>query len=377
MTVSTKDQGFSMLRMTIKGVLLFIAINLLFAIIKPLPSIAKVSGYNSIFPGRVRLPYGEKPEQAYNFSLYSLEAMFASHEVAGDDKSDGEYRIILVGDSSVWGYLLKPEETLAAYINDAGIQLDGGRSVRAYNLGYPTISLAKDLLILNSALEYNPDLIIWNMTLDSFPQDKQIDSPIVQNNPGIMKSLFDQLSLDLNDEDPRFRIPSFWQSTLTGQRRSLADIFRLQLYGVSWAATVVDQYYPDSFDPPQEDLEAEPSFYGLQPPRLNPDDLSFDILEAGVRLAKDVPIIFINEPIFISHGQNSDVRYNFFYPRWAYDQYRQLLTEKCNINQWQCLDVWDLVPPQEFTNSAIHMTPAGTRQLATEMIKAIQSIDKP
>ncbi|MCZ7670394.1 MAG: hypothetical protein M5U34_26160 [Chloroflexi bacterium] len=44
-------------------------------------------------------------------------------------------------------------------------------------------------------------------------------------------------------------------------------------------------------------------------------------------MAGDVPVLLINEPMFISSGRNSDLRYNAFYPRWAYDQYREMLGE--------------------------------------------------
>jgi hypothetical protein len=102
-----------------------------------------------------------------------------------------------------------------------------------------------------------------------------------------------------------------------------------------------------------------------------------DILSAGNPMLNGKPIINVNEPIYISHGENSDIRYNFFYPRWAYDQYRQLFHESCIQNGWNCLDVWNLVSPNEFTNSAIHMTPLGTQQLARQVEAAIQSLQKP
>ncbi len=44
-------------------------------------------------------------------------------------------------------------------------------------------------------------------------------------------------------------------------------------------------------------------------------------------MAGDVPVLIINEPMFISDGQNSDLRYNSFYPRWAYDQFHRLLND--------------------------------------------------
>jgi hypothetical protein len=367
----------SLKRVIIKGVLLFLLIDLLFAPLSPLPILGQISAYNVIYPGRMRLPYGENPDQAYNLSLFNLEAMFASHVLAARNKSLDEYRVLIIGDSSVWGYLLKPENTLSDYINAANLKVSDGRSVRAYNLGYPTLSLIKDLLILNYATRYQPDLIIWMVTLESFPVAKQLDSPIVQNNPSTVQDLIATYSLNLNLHDPRFVTPNLWDSTLVGERRALADILRLQLYGVMWSATGIDQYYPESYEPPQENLTLDETFHGLKPPYLNPADLSLDIISAGINMTGNIPILYVNEPIFISHGKNSDIRYNFFYPRWAYDQYRQLFAETCSAGRWHCLDEWDLVPPDEFTNSAIHMSPFGTQTLASELEHAILSITSP
>jgi hypothetical protein len=330
-----------------------------------------------IFPGRLRLPYGEKPDQAFNFSLYNLDAMFASHELAANEKPADEYRVLIIGDSSVWGYLLKPENTITAYINAANIQVGDDRIVHSYNLGYPTMSLAKDLLVLSYAMRNQPDLIIWLVTLESFPLDKQLDSPIVQNNPSRVQDLITTHSINLNPHDTRFEIPSFLELTLIGQRRALADLIRLQLYGVLWAATGVDQYYPDTYEPPQENFTMDETFHDLLPPDLDPHVLSMDVLSAGNAMANGVPILYVNEPIYISTGENSDIRYNFFYPRWAYDQYRMIFNEFCQQNEFQCVDLWNLVSSNEFTNSAIHMTPLGTQQLASQLESAIRSLQKP
>jgi hypothetical protein len=363
-------------RVILKGLLLFIMIDLLFVPLAPLPILGRISAYNHIFPGRVRLPYGELPDQAYNLSLYSLEAMFASHEITSP-KPINEYRVVLIGDSSVWGYLLKPENTLSSYINSTDLTLEDGRVVRAYNLGYPTLSLAKDLIILDYAMHYQPDLIVWLVTLESFPREKQLDSPIIQNNPSMIQKIISTYSLNLNPQDSRLITPHFWNSTLIGERRALADLFRLQLYGVMWAATGIDQYYPASYDPPQENLPPVETFNNMLPPVLSPDGLSLDILSAGSHMAGNVPVVYVNEPIYLSHGENSNIRYNFFYPHWAYDQYRQLLANTCQSQKWQCLDEWNLVPPEDFTNSAIHMTPAGTQMLALQIEKVIISLLSP
>jgi hypothetical protein len=374
MKASTAEtQRSYILRVLLKASLLFLAVTLLFGVVKPIPWLEKISVYNLVFPGRERLPFGEVPDKAYNLSLYQLDAMFEAHQVAAE-KAEDEYRILTIGDSSIWGFLLPPEQTVSAQLNRLGLTVPDGRRVQVYNLGYPTISLTKDLLMLSRAEAYQPDLVIWFVTLEAFPKTKQFESPIVQNNAATIRELIAAYELDLDAEDPRLVELSFWQNTLIGQRRALADLLRLQLYGMMWSATGIDQYYPKTYEPPQHDLQADLAFQSLQPPVLKADDLSLDMLEAGIQMIAPVPVMIVNEPIYLSDGENSNIRYNFFYPRWAYDDYRQILTAMCNDHGWQCLDTWNLIPPEDFTNSAIHYNADGAELLASEIAPAVQSI---
>jgi hypothetical protein len=75
-------------------------------------------------------------------------------------------------------------------------------------------------------------------------------------------------------------------------------------------------------------------------------------------------VLLINEPMFISNGQNSDLRYNSFSPRWAYDQYHDLLNDKAKENDWHTLDLWDSIAPDEFTDTPVHLTPLGMAKFA-------------
>ena len=355
----------------LKALALFLVANLLFALTDPFPLLGRISAYNHLFPGRLRLPYSDDPQNAYNLSLFNLDATFASHELAAGPKPAGEYRVFLIGDSSTWGFLLPPDQTLATYLNAAGYTLSDGRQVRVYNLGYPVMSLTKDLLILSRAMQYDPDLIVWPVTLESFPYDKQLYPPLLQHNPGPVRDLITGYQLHLNPDDPYLIKPSFWDRTIIGERRGLADLVRLQLYGSMWAATGIDQYIPVTYTPRQEDLSADLTFHNLQPPHLNRSDLAFDVLKAGVKMAGNTPVLIINEPMFVSRGKNSDIRYNFFYPRWAYDDYRRLLAEESSANGWHALDLWDSVDTTEFTNSAVHLTPKGTAQFADQVGQAV------
>jgi hypothetical protein len=123
-----------------------------------------------------------------------------------------------------------------------------------------------------------------------------------------------------------------------------------------------------------ENLPAEDGFQNLSPPYLRENDLAMDVLYAGIEASENVPIIFVNEPMFISEGENSDIRYNFYYPRWAYDQYRQIIAHHCKVNNWYCLDMWDSISPDEFTNSAVHLSVRGSAQLAKYLQEVIKQV---
>jgi len=141
------------------------------------------------------------------------------------------------------------------------------------------------------------------------------------------------------------------------------------MYGALWAATGIDQFYPESYERAQIDLEASDEFHQLTSLQ---NTLAMDVLDAGMTAAP-VPTILVNEPILISNGLNSDIRYNFFYPRWAYDEYRLLLNEYASERDLPYLDLWDLVPLNEFTNSGVHLTPIGEALLTDKIAEAIQS----
>lgn len=354
----------------LKGLALFLVLNLLLAAFPP-TGLGRLSLYNRVFPGRERFPFGENPAESYNLSLFDLDAMFASHEIADGPKPADEYRLFLVGDSSVWGTLLRPEETLAGQLDAAGLTVCG-RDVRVYNLGYPTISLTKDLMVLEYAMGYDPDLVIWLTTLEAFPTDKQLTSPIVANNPARVDDLIGRHALPFDPSGPALVRPGFWDRTLVGQRRNLADLLRLQIYGVMWAATGVDQAYPAAYEPAAVDLAADLSFHDLDLSTLDETSLNFAVLDAGHAAAGDVPLLLVNEPMLVSGGANSDLRYNFFYPRWAYDRYRALLNDYAARHGWSLLDLWDAIPDASYyTNSAIHLTPQGESILAARLADAI------
>ncbi|HLU08922.1 MAG TPA: SGNH/GDSL hydrolase family protein, partial [Oceanobacillus sp.] len=358
------------LRIVAKAAILFVTLNLLFAWLNPLEALGRLSLYNVILPGRERLPYGENPAESYNLSLYNIPAMFASH-VVSRPKAPDEFRVLLIGDSGTWGWLLENDDTLAAQINAANHDVNGKRVV-VYNLGYPIMALMKDVLLLDEAMQYQPDMIVWLVTLESFPREQQLFPPIVQNNAVRVWALIEAYHLNLDPNNPRLVTPSLWERTIVGQRRALADWLCLQVYGFSWAFTRIDQAIPEEYTLRSSDFEEDVSWQDYdEPTPLTTENLAFDVLTAGIARAGDLPILIVNEPTFISIGRNSDLRYNAFYPRWAYDAYRDLLAQQAEANGWNYLDLWDVIPPDEFTDTPVHLTAEGVRLLSEYVGNAI------
>lgn len=357
---------FKFLRnVVLKALVLFILFNCILMLLPDTNRGVQLSIYNSLVPGRERFPFGETPQQAYNFSLYDVDAMFASHQV-DSPKANETMRVFVFGDSSVWGTYLIPQETLTGQLNALSLTCKN-TPVQFYNLGYPTISVTKDLMLMQRSLAFEPDAAMWLTTLEAFPLDKQLASPLAANNPGLLQPIINYYDLPLTFEPKQ---DSFLDKSLFGKRREFADWIRLQLYGIMYTATGVDQIYPD-YTPAAWDLEADENYYQFEPPSLPKAEMLFQAIPAAQDILGDIPLYLVNEPIMISNGENSDVRYNFFYPRWAYDAYRTNLVEVAKSHNLPLFDAWDWVDARQFTNSAIHMNPTAEQTFAKKLAEQI------
>ena len=361
------NKKISIFRIVIKAVLLFLLLNFLFIFIRETPY-GSISLYNFVFPGRERLPFGASPGESFNLTLTNLDAMLASHKIAADQKLKNDFRIIVLGDSSIWGFLQKPENTLAGLL-EKGISSEcAGKNVEVFNLGYPSLSILKDLMILDKVKAFDPDLIIWFVTLESFPKNELLNTPLVKNNPLELNKIINKYDLDF----PLASI-NLLDYTLIGQKRNLADLIRLQFYGTLWAGSGIDQVSLDDYTPAKRNFEEDESYKNIRNRSILSSDLALEVVTKGISENPGTEFILINEPILISNGMNSDIRYNFYYPRWAYDQYRTIIGNVFKKYGIEYHDFWDLIPESEFTNSAIHLTDSGERLLAAETIPLINN----
>jgi hypothetical protein len=159
-----------------KAVALFAAANLLFALWPP--PVENLTLYNFIFSGRSRFAHGSAVTMREQ-SIHEFDAAFRAHEISME-KSPNELRVVLLGDSAVWGNLLETEKTLTGVLNKKRITC-GDKIIRFYNLGYPGPSALKDITILARTKQYHPDAFLWLVTLRTF--DAEQDHELISTNP--------------------------------------------------------------------------------------------------------------------------------------------------------------------------------------------------
>jgi hypothetical protein len=101
----------------------------------------------------------------------------------------------------------------------------------------------------------------------------------------------------------------------------------------------------------------------------------WELLHAGRQMAQEagVPLLIVNEPIYIGSGENAAVNYNSFYERTLYDRFRAALAKFVEQHSLPYLDLWNLLPPENFSNTALHYNAEGNRRVADEIMKGLLS----
>src|SRR5271157_135117 len=358
------------LRVICKAILLVILINFSYSWFDV--RLGRNSIYNWLVPGRLRFPYGDQinMETVHSVSVFEdFDAMFGSHIISGMPKPSSEYRVILVGDSSVWGFGVPASENLAAQINGLHLVTCDNRQVKAYDFGFPESSSLRDLLVVARSNQYDPDLIVSFVSPGSFLyQEKNPDWLAGHVNDLRAVASKYQLNVRLDPAIPA----SIWDGTIWAGRNTIKKVVLLQLSGLIWAGTSIDWY-----DSASQDVRIQlPRSLNLGTEYHSPKDksqllrdLGFDTIRVGTEEAGRSAFLVVNEPIQIYGGVNSDLRYDIAYPRWAYDAYRTALLNYMNQRGISYLDLWNTLSIDAFSSdSSVHLSQRGEKLIA-ELLK--------
>jgi hypothetical protein len=355
---------FSPRNVVIKALILYalFQIFLIFSSFDP----AVLNIYRSELLQRERFPFVTAPgaeDRALDVGI--LDVMFASH-VVSRPKQENEYRVIILGDSSIWGDPLPVSSTLAGQINRLNLTCKDKR-ITAYNLGYPLPSAIKDMMVLDKAMQYQPDLVIWGVTLYTLTSRMVEEHPLLETEPARLRILNSQYDF-VKQKDVPDSIYEEWLAVNFKLFRTL----RYQSYGLIQMATGADQIQQEN-QFTDLDLSSEVQYVDMSPPTLFKQEVNMELVNVFLEIAKDKPVLLVNEPILIVKDRpNSDLRYNSFYPRWAYDQYREYMNEAAEQYEWTYLDFWDSFASDSFANSPLHLNGEGQKKFADLLTPALQ-----
>jgi hypothetical protein len=349
-------------RLLAKGIAVFLIFEFAFYTLHPSPAWLNV--YNSPVLKRLRFPISTHAPEDNALDVENLDAMFASH-IVSEPKAENEYRVLVLGDSAVWGIDLTPEQTLPGQLDALGLKC-GNKDVRFYNLSFPRSSATKDLMILDKAMPTQPDEIVWLITWYTLMPKTRVDHVIIAQNPDEYTKLAQSYNFLPKDYQHADLITQD-----TDRSRTSFRVLRYQLYSLINIATGLDQIPgPPEVLPGQ--LSSDTTFEGMKPPKLNIANVSLDQVKDFEQIAGKVPVIVVNQPMqVLTNVPNSDLRYNDYYPRWVYDQYRLYMNEAAAQNHWNYLDLWNIFPTGYFTDTPLHLIPKGETELAKMTAPAI------
>jgi hypothetical protein len=358
------------LRVLAKAVILLLILNFVCLAVRfnPVATLTRFNTWWLVGHGRARLVY---PSDFQNGQL-PVEDILGAHEIAYTPKTDDEYRVILLGESGIAGWGLHDQDTLSAQLTARNIRINGKRLV-AYNLAYPSPSAARDVLILDGALRYRPDLVLWFIT-----------PAALDNSVGAVDT--NGVFFDLNREQLK-RITSAnnlidWYTT----RFPTEPPNNLPFVAIQGQDTLPvwlnSLFYP--FIVP--DLGLTTRRVGSEPlpeiPQYTIGRAGFDpmpnetwrFLDIGRTLAEQAGarLMLINEPMLIGSGLHSDVIYNREYQRAFYDAYRQKLIDYAAQNKFRLVDLWNVIPAASFTDTPLHSDPAGYAVLTDHLVKLLE-----
>ncbi len=354
-----------MIRVALKALILFALVNVVYAALDPLDALGRVSVYNWLVPGTERLTYNYhmlnlKRGNDVIAATNNIPALIASHSIA-KAKPPHEFSVVFLGDSGTRGGAVLNgilyTHTVTARLSELNIQLPNQKQIVAYNLAYPQPAIARDFLIIHELLQrgIKPDLIVWMITPNAALPER-LAHALVQNSSVAKQYGFTQAS------------PTFWETTFIAQRRALADIFRLQAFGFTWAAI----RYDGGPETPRYTLAQKPiELDSLTTEKLSSDALTLEIIDTAHQMVDGIPLLIINEPIYRVDDPNEPLIFSQVYRRDVYEHYQRVMQQYADDHGWHYVDLWDAIPPEHFTNSPLHYDAEGARILAERLADII------
>jgi hypothetical protein len=368
------------IRIVVKAVLMLVVFDAVQAALDLDRRLESLSLYRHFVPPLARL---DSMRDYPTPVMWRLDPLLDAHRI-GRAKRPDEFRVAVLGDSGTFGMFVPERKTVPGQMTRVGGSFRG-RKLVAYNLSYQTPNTLKDLLVEKHALRRKLDAIVWFVTLFDLARD----APPAEFRREIHLVIRVNAD-DLPELERKYGIDT-WETreieALRGpfDRSVLGDGGRYRDFAILLGRAFFDRLAGDD---PTESVRAPRPWVGSRPLPATP--LFFDRgpndppmpnarwknLEAGARMAKEarVPLLLVNDPLFLASGPNSEHEYNSYYGREIYDRYRRDLAAYCRRRGIDLLDLWNLLPPREFDDMPQHYTPAGSRRIAEAVVRRLEGM---
>jgi hypothetical protein len=314
---------------------------------------------------------------------WRLNVLLDAHEIA-QLKAPDEYRVVFLGDSSTFCLYCRAGEAIPKAVTDLGVTIDGKR-VRAYNLAYPGPDWLKDILILKHALPYQPDAIVWLVTAkgsSNQPTPAQPDAHLFTRiNADELPELQRQYGFTTWETQQYADADTWYQSSIWLRGGRLRDWLTLLAQTIRTALINPGQDQTKQYLLPDEPVTQRPIRF---PAEITSDLPGYDalpndrweLLRVGQRMAQQtgVPLLLVNEPIYLAGGPHSNVNYNSDYERAVYDRFRTAMIQFTHEHGLPYLDLWNHLPPEEFSNTPLHYNLQGNIHVAQEIAAELQKM---
>jgi hypothetical protein len=308
-----------------------------------------------------------------------LDLLMREHEVCWREPAvPNEARIFALGNSTIFGFPLPADRTAIGLVDRRFA--NRGIPAHVFNLGFVFTYQLKELLILSKALPYEPDLIVYGVTLDDFLHRAPLEY-------ASMKEFFEANSgtIERLAADP----PATFAEPLERYREAQARTVRpiapwialrqtgsfVRRYVAEFAMALRKRMFPDL--PDENALIQKPNpHYSCETVKRDfeknfSDWKAWSMLDALAELRDErgIDVLVVNWPV--AHVPRGDC-YNIRYPAAALADYAVWMKERTAALDLPYLDLHDLLLPSEFVDS-LHPTAHGQAKVAARLAVRLEA----
>jgi hypothetical protein len=329
---------------------------------------------------------GERLQEVGAMRLAHLGLALRQHVVCrSPDPGDGP-RVFLIGNSTVLGHPLPWTQSFAARLSERF----PASQARIFNLGSLFTYQPKNAVVLDAALAYRPDALIWGIALDDFNHVAPLPWPdgvvefFAKNSARVLAlaahppaGLAEPLALYAAHFETQPPPPAAWLLL-----RSLGAYVQIAVAHAS--RELLERRLLDPGDVPPPVVDPAHAAFSKQPDRYRCAEVeeTFARHYAGWRswnaLAwleqlsreRDVPILVVNLPVI---RQPIGRCYNAHYPAAAFREYLDWIASETHARGLAYLDLHDLLPASEFLDS-LHPSAAGHQRMAEALAPVVAAL---